>query len=286
MELLLEKINSSELKWLKPLYKHSKFIFEKTHLPSHDAEHHLRVWLYCRGLLIELHKAGIKTTHDTIDKAIVTCFFHDAGLTMDMGEQHGFLGRKICEDFFNQNPHLQVPDLVEVLDAIEKHDDKSKKEVTATTSYTMKTILKLISAADDLDALGYIGVFRYIEIYLKRGIPDKEIPKKVTINLRNRFSNFLNTYSGLHKYADRQKIRYKEVFDFFTELDSLFYQETEITDNQVAVFKVLKDCLVERKLGIIETIEETFTTNTKGYALWYFSKLRNELEVTSALILE
>ena len=286
MELLLEKINNTESKWLKPLYKHSKSLFEKTHLPSHDAEHHLRVWLHCRGLIIELHKAGIKTTHDTIDKAIVACFFHDAGLTIDMGERHGFLGRKICEDFFKSNPSLKISDLEEVLDVIEKHDDKSKKEVSAATPYTMKTILKLVSAADDLDALGYIGVFRYTEIYLKRGIPDKEIPKKVTINLRNRFSNFLNIYSGLHKYADKQKIRYKEIFDFFTELESLFYQETEITDNQLAVFNVLKDCLIERKLSIKETIEETLTTNTKGYALWYFSKLRHEFEVTSPLILE
>jgi len=286
MELLLEKINSSELKWLKPLYKYSKSLFEKTHLPSHDAEHHLRVWLHCRGLLIELHKAGIKTTSDTVDKAIVTCFFHDAGLTIDMGEQHGFLGRKICEEFFRNNPNLHVPDLEEVLDAIEKHDDKSKKEVSAMTPYTMKTILKLVSAADDLDALGYVGVFRYTEIYLKRGIPDKEIPKKVSINLRNRFSNFLNTYSGLHKYSEKQKIRYQETFDFFNELDALFSQEKEITDSQLTVFKVLKSCLIERKLSINETIEETLRTNTKGYALWYFSKLRNELEVTSTLLLE
>lgn len=286
MELLLEKINTSEQKWLKPLYKYSKSLFEKTHIPSHDAEHHLRVWLHCRGLIIELHKAGIKTTHDTVDKSIVACFFHDAGLTLDMGEQHGYLGRKICEEFFKNNPNLHVPDFEEVLDAIEKHDDKSKKEVTTATPYTMKTILRLVSAADDLDALGYIGVFRYIEIYMKRGIPDEEIPKKVSTNLRNRFSNFLNTYSGLHKYSDKQKIRYKETFDFFTSLDALMNQKEEITDSQLTVFKVLKENLVEKQLGINETIDETLNTNTKGYALWYFSKLRNELEVTSALLLD
>ncbi len=65
MELLLERISDSEQKWLKPLYNQSKAIFEKTHLPSHDAEHHLRVWLHCRGLLIELHKAGIEITYAT-----------------------------------------------------------------------------------------------------------------------------------------------------------------------------------------------------------------------------
>lgn len=286
MELLLEKINSSEQKWLKPLYKHSKSLFKNTHLPSHDAEHHLRVWLHCRGLLIELHKAGIKTTHDSIDKAIVACFFHDAGLTLDVGEQHGFLGRKICEDFFKDNPTFQVPDLPEVLDVIEKHDDKSKKEISAVTPYTMKTILRLVSAADDLDALGHIGVFRYIEIYLKRGISDTEIPKKVTTNLKNRFSNFLSTYSGLPKFAERQKIRYKETFDFFTELDGYFSQKTEIADSQLTVFKILKENLVEKSFGIDETIEETLRINTKGYPLWYFSKLRNELEVTSALLLD
>jgi len=286
MELFLEKINSTEQRWLKPLYKHSKSLFEKTHLPSHDAEHHLRVWLYCRGLLIELYKAGIKTTHDTVDKAIVACFFHDAGLTLDVGEQHGFLGRKICEDFLKNNPHLKVPDLGEVLDAIEKHDDKTKKEVFPATPYTMKTILRLVSAADDLDALGYIGVFRYIEIYLKRGIPEKEIPKKVTTNLRNRFSNFLNTYSDLNKFSERQKIRFQETFDFFTELDAHFSQNSSTTDSQFTVFNFLKESLVEKKLSINESIEETLSANTKGYTYWYFSKLRNELEVTSALLLD
>lgn len=286
MELLLEKISNSEQKWLKPLYKYSKSLFEKTHLPSHDAEHHLRVWLHCRGLLIELHKAGIKATHDTIDKAIVACFFHDAGLTQDMGEQHGLLGRKICEEFFIKNPYFHVPDMNEVLEAIEKHDDKSKREISAITPYTMKTVLRLVSAADDLDALGYIGVFRYIEIYLKRGIPDIEIPKKVNNNLRNRFSNFLNIYSGLPKYSEKQKIRYKETFNFFTELDSLFYEKSEMTDNPLTVFYILKESLIEKKMGINETIEETLRTNTKGYPLWYFSKLRNEIEVTSALLLD
>ena len=150
----------------------------------------------------------------------------------------------------------------------------------------MKTILKMVSAADDLDALGYIGVFRYIEIYLKRGIPDTEIPKKVNFNLRNRFSNFLNTYSGLHKYAEKQKSRYKETFDFFTELDALFAAGTNIPDSELTVFSILKEKLVEKQMGINETIEETLRTNSKGYPLWFFSKLRSELEVTSALILE
>ena len=286
MELLLEKISDSEQKWLKPLYKHSKRIFEKTHLPSHDAEHHLRVWLHCRGLLIELHKAGIKTTHDTIDSAIVACFFHDAGLTKDMGEQHGYLGRKICEDFFQDNPLFEVPNLNEVLEAIEKHDDKSRKDLSAVTPYTMKTILRMVSAADDLDALGYIGVFRYIEIYINRGISDHEIPQKVCNNLRNRFTNFLNIYSGLHRYADKQKIRYKETYDFFAELDYLFSSNSKQLDSPISVFNIIKENVVLQKMGVIETIEETLKTNTKGYPLHFFSKLRNELEVTSALILD
>jgi len=286
MEILLEKINSSEQKWLRPLYSHTKKIFEQTHLPSHDAEHHLRVWLYCRGLIIELHKAGIKTTLDSIDNSIVACFFHDAGLTKDKGELHGMLGRQICEDFFRDNTDFHVPDLHEVLDAIEKHDDKQTMEIASSSPYSMKTTRRLVSAADDLDALGYIGVFRYIEIYSQRGVPDDEIPKKVMNNLRMRFSNFLTTYSGLHRFAEKQKIRYKETFDFFSELDALFTAKKEIFDSQLTVFRLLKENIIQNNLGINETIEKVLQTNTKGYALWYFSKLRNELEVTSALLLD
>lgn len=286
MELLLERINSSEQKWLKPLYKFNRTLFEKTHLPSHDAEHHLRVWLHCRGLLIELHKAGIRPTSETIDKAIVACFFHDTGLTIDMGEKHGLLGRQICEDFFKNNKDLKVTDLEEVLEAIEKHDDKSKAIVSESSHYTMKSLLKLVSSADDLDALGYIGVFRYIEIYLKRGIPDNEIASKVSRNLKNRFSNFINTYSGLHRYAEKQKFRFKETFDFFTELDYQINHDTKQEDSPIAVFNILKDCLLNREMGINETIDETLRNCSQSYALGYFSKLRNELEVTSALLLD
>ncbi len=286
MEILLEKINSSEQKWLRPLYSHTKKLFEKTNLPSHDAEHHLRVWLYCRGLIIELHKAGIKTTLDSIDNCIVACFFHDAGLTKDKGELHGSLGRQICEDFFKNNPEYHVPDLHEVLDAIEKHDDKLSKEVPASSSYSMKTTRRLVSAADDLDALGYIGVMRYIEIYLKRGIDDLDIPKKVMNNLRTRFSNFLTTYSKLPRFTEKQKIRYKETFDFFSDLDALFSSKKEIADSQLTVYRLIKENMFQNSLGVNETIEKVLKTNTKGYALWYFSKLRNELEVTSALLLE
>jgi hypothetical protein len=31
-------------------------------------------------------------------------------------------------------------------------------------------MLTILSVADDLDAFGYIGIYRYIEIYLERGI--------------------------------------------------------------------------------------------------------------------
>lgn len=286
MELLLERINSSEQKWLKPLYKFNRTLFERTHLPSHDAEHHLRVWLHCRGLLIELHKAGIKPTHDTIDKALVACFFHDTGLTIDMGEKHGLLGRKICEDFFNDNKELKIKDFDEILEAIEKHDDKSKLIDSESSHYAMKSLNKLVSSADDLDALGYIGVFRYIEIYLKRGIPNNEIAKKISTNLRNRFSNFINTYSGLPKYSEKQKFRFKETFDFFTDLDYYLNYELKQEDSPLAVFNILKDCLIDKEMGINETIDNTLQTCSQSYALGYFSKLRNELEVTSALLLD
>ncbi len=285
MDVLLDRIHSSEQKWLKPLYSHLNELFSKTHLPSHDAQHHLRVWLYCRGLIIELHGAGVNTSLDTIDKAIIACFFHDSGLTIDVGERHGYLGRKICEEYFTAHPDLRPANLDEVFEAIEFHDDKSKREVAVVTPYTMKTIPRLVSAADDLDALGFIGVFRYIEIYLKRGVPDREIPKKVTTNLRNRFSNFLNVYSGLHRFAERQKQRYKETFDFFSELDALFAQSKAIPDSQMTVFEIIKNKVVRDRQGINQAIEETLQTNTKGYPLCFFSKLRNELEVTSALLL-
>lgn len=285
MEKLLEQIHQVEQKHLYELYKYMVKVFENTNLPSHDALHHLRVWLHCRGLIIELHKAGLDIPNDLIENAIVACFFHDSGLTIDIGEVHGKLGGQICRNYYNQYPNVTIKNIDEVVKAIEFHDDKSVKLGVVTKPEDMVCLNRLVSTADDLDAIGIIGIFRYIEIYLKRGIPDNEIPKKVIKNLKNRFNNFTNAYSSLHRFTDKQRVRHLETLNFFIELDSEMTEGLNNPDSQLAVFKILKEQLVEKKQGIDKTIAYAINSSSASYPLYFFSKLKSELNVTSAILI-
>ena len=51
-------------------------------------------------------------------------------------------------------------------------------------------LLNILSVADDLDAFGYTGIYRYSEIYLTRGISPKEIGNLIRENASRRYHNF------------------------------------------------------------------------------------------------
>lgn len=285
MEKLLEQIHRVEQRHLYELYRYMVKVFENTNLPSHDALHHLRVWLHCRGLIIELYKAGIEISDELIENAIIACFFHDSGLTIDIGETHGKLGGQICRNYYNQHPNVTIKNIDIIVRAIEFHDDKSVKSGIVTKPEDMSGLNRLVSTADDLDAIGIIGIFRYVEIYLKRGIPDNELPQKVIKNLKDRFNNFTNAYSSLHRFSEKQKVRYLETLNFFTELDSEMVRGHNASDSQFAIFKILKEQLIMQQQGIDKTIAYAINSTSASYPLHFFCKLKSELGVTSTILI-
>lgn len=285
MEELLSKIHSIEAKHLSNLYHHLESVFMNVSLPSHDLNHHIRVWLHCRGLLVELHKAGLEIPVQLIENAIIACFFHDTGLTITLDEQHGHQGAELCKQFISYIDDLPETEKKSILKAVELHDDKSVKQQPVTKPDDMLNLALLVSTADDLDALGYIGVFRYTEIYLKRGITIDQLPRKVMINLRNRFTSFTNAYSSLHRYSDRQRQRYRETMDFFTKLEGEISQGLSTHDSALAVVSLLDEKLVKQSNSIEQTIEYALNTLTASYPLTFFKRLQSELEVTSAILI-
>ncbi|HBI81912.1 MAG TPA: hypothetical protein DDY04_08240, partial [Bacteroidales bacterium] len=136
---------------------------------------------------------------------------------------------------------------------------------------------------DDLDALGLTGVFRYTEIYLKRGISMDQLPRKVMANLRNRFTSFTNAYSSLHQYSDKQRQRYVETMDFFTKLEDEISQKQAAQDSAITVVNLLNEMLVNQSNSIEQTIDYALNTLTASYPLNFFKKLKAELEVTTAI---
>jgi len=210
-------IHNIENKWLERLYSACQELFTKTHIPSHDHEHHKRVWIICKEILGELNKSKAIDTY-LLESCIIASFFHDTGLTKTLSENHGRESRLLCVKFFNEN-HIEKPENFDlILDAIEKHDDKEYKN-NHSDPYSL---LSILCTADDLDAFGRIGVVRYTEIYLLRGMSLNELPLAVIENLDKRFSNFKKHYSFIPVLYKKHEIQYLITRDFFEEMDKEF----------------------------------------------------------------
>jgi hypothetical protein len=77
----------------------------------------------CRFCRISESKNRFKDNY-FYEKLIIACFFHDTGLLENTGEMHGKLSRQICEKFLSMHSKKIQFDLLEVLEAIENHDNK------------------------------------------------------------------------------------------------------------------------------------------------------------------
>ncbi|MFP4025262.1 MAG: hypothetical protein ACLFVR_12125 [Thiohalospira sp.] len=210
-------IDIAEEKWLNKLYNFCKTIFFESKIPSHDHNHHYRVWEYCKEILFALYQNN-NINYDLVEGCIIASFFHDTGLSKTLDEFHGNESKKICKAFFNiQN--LETPkNFNDILRAIEKHDDKNYQP----EQQKPETLLSIICNADDLDAFGRIGAIRYTEIYLMRGLSLNELPTVVVKNLEKRFTNFKNTYKDYHELIKQHESRYFITKNFFEELQKEF----------------------------------------------------------------
>jgi len=203
-------ITTAEKTYLEPLREECRRLFEGTPLPSHDHLHHERVWKNASMLLQRLYDAGILHDLRMPVKAIIAAFFHDTGLTLNSGPDHGRESRSLCNSFI-QKTGISQGDIDEILDAVERHDDK----VYAAES-DPASLAAIISVADDMDAFGEEGIERYREIYSVRGVTDDAMPALVISNVRSRFRHLESTYRMFPDLVEEQKKRVETVTDYFT----------------------------------------------------------------------
>lgn len=183
--------------------------FGSLYLPSHNLEHHLRVWIYAIGIVNQLRAQGFQFSNDFLSGLQIACLTHDIGLSTDRGESHGKASRAIASEYPPLS-YLPEPVREEALFSIENHDRKDYVRISPPES-----MLTILSVADDLDALGYIGVYRYIEIYLERGTLPDSISPAVTQNLSARYIHLSKVYGFLPDFINRHAFRYELARDFF-----------------------------------------------------------------------
>jgi HD superfamily phosphodiesterase len=206
-----ESILFAEKKYLQTLEEFFTRIWGETRLFSHDIDHHRRVWRNARELLEVINSHGVTFAPEFPGKLMIACYMHDLGMSADSGIRHGIHSREMCRQFLQEN-FPGEPDCEDLLDAVEIHDNK---EYTADDS-SGNEILKLLSAADDLDAFGYIGIYRYIEIYLARGIRPEIIGSEIKKNALGRFRNFKRNFGDYPELISKYRKKYLILDNFFT----------------------------------------------------------------------
>ena len=211
---LAEAILSSEKSLKQSLEDFLKESFSNNLPLSHAINHHRRVWEYAKEILIAARKQFDNQEKDFIDKLLVACYLHDTGMATDPGTDHGKHSRAICERFF-QEMNLNPDNFQEVLQVIEKHDNKEYKAAPQKDQ-----LLILLSAADDLDAFGYIGIYRFSEIYLMRKANPSEIGYLIQENAAGRFENFRKNFNTHKEIVLKHKKRYEILMDFFRKYNN------------------------------------------------------------------
>jgi HD superfamily phosphodiesterase len=193
-------------KWENCILEYLSGLYSGQWLPSHDIGHHKRVWKNAVGFCKATNQNIWKDDEAFFEKLIICCYFHDVGLLVDNGEYHGKASREICGKFLAIYSEQITFDVEELLIAIENHDEKNY----CSDLKNRNPLFEVLTLADDLDAFGAIGVYRYIEIYLLRGGQPKSIADRILINAQQRFENIkliLAKYSvPLEPYNDKFQI--------------------------------------------------------------------------------
>lgn len=205
-------ITYAEGKYRKLLSEECIRLFSKTKMPSHDHLHHERVWQNAALLLEKLYGAGLVNDADLAWKTIIASFFHDTGLTINHGPDHGRESRRLCSSFLD-NTEVSASDRLEILEAVEMHDNK---EYTGNSDPA--SLAAILSVADDMDAFGVTGIERYREIYSIRGISEAEMPGLIVPNVKSRFRHLETTYGMFTDLVEEMRDKAETVINHYKKI--------------------------------------------------------------------
>ncbi|HEY9125028.1 MAG TPA: metalloprotease family protein [Bacteroidales bacterium] len=281
-----------ENQWKQELYGHCAAIFKTCHIPSHDQTHHARVWNYASSLAVSLYFRGYPVDKPFLTKLIICCFFHDTGLSVTLDASHGKASANICKEYFK---NIAINGFEEILRAIEFHENKDDKKL----SLKKNLLGSLLTIADDLDAFGYTGIYRYAEVYSLRGIDIAEISSSVLINAKARYQRIVKSLPADVLKTDVLYNNYRELGRFFdvSNSDNVTTLVNTIKSNIIANKQQLNSIVESQQAGLFKDllvkIEEELNKNLDSSNIVCFSKNEitasdgkiNSYSLASALIL-
>jgi hypothetical protein len=270
---LTASVESAEIQLKKQLEEFFIRNYNEDSLPSHGIDHHRRVWKNALELLLLLSEKNKVEDESLPQKLIIACYLHDIGMSVERGVMHGKHSRNLCKQFLSEN-NLEAPEYSEVLAAIENHDDKEYR--TAGIRYDLLTIL---SVADDLDAFGFAGVFRYAEIYLARGINPHDIGTKILENAAIRFGNFEKKFAFSPDLIQKQKQRYDILTTFYYNYNSVVFEYRFSAKDPKGYCGVIQifSAMADNKMQLKDIIEANRYRSDDIIISWFFDGLAKEI---------
>lgn len=256
-------------------------LFSLTFLPSHDQYHHMRVWKICKYLLLELETYDSVADEATVEALLLASCFHDAGMAYDTGERHGLLGSEIFARFIGEN---KLPEPIlhrEILEAIALHDSKDPALYRLMKPGNPPDLLGLLSMADDLDALGRVGIYRYLEIYLQRGIPLKLLGTTILANVRKRYNNICESTAAFPRLAALYLEDFRSVEAFFNRYNqqlTLGINPDKIRWGELGVVQHIRDFTHEERIRPEDFSQQGALSGSGKSVISFFKRLQNELE--------
>jgi len=263
------------------LHKHAEDLFSSTFLPSHDHTHHRRVWNICRNLLGEIAILNHQMDQSLVEGVLIAAYFHDLGMVRSTREDHGVLGREICEAYFKKNKTAPPARFDEVLVAIEKHDIKEEKIYSGIQPDVPPGILDILSISDDLEAMGIIGIYRYIEIYIKRDINLRNLGIRVLGNATARFKNISESCNNCPILIREYQQHYSVLVSFFDNYNQQLLMEPKAEDvfyGHMGVVNYIRTLSVEGHTGPENFLRKIGINNAGSIVTNYFTALNNELD--------
>ena len=207
-----------------------------------------------------------KTTQVDIFVLIASIALHDVKARYEL---HGRKGAKFAEYFLRSLKLFSTSQIEKVKKAIRVHEIRNEKGRVYREAIGLES--QILFDADNLDALGVKGIYRYITIYSLRGRSFDYIKDEVPKNVKSRFENLT-----FEESKEIGKCDYEIIRNFFEKLKSESYSDDKLTGASGVVNFIRKypevhpSELIDRYLSEVdETQDEDFR-----FAVKFFKELR------------
>ncbi len=266
-------IESAELRFKQILEEFFISVYNEKTSSAHGIDHHRRVWSYAKELITILSVQKSRLLPQLPSKLIIACYLHDIGMSVETGERHGKHSRELCLKFLSDN-RLGEKNFRDVIEAVENHDRKDYPGNNAVND-----LLSILSVADDLDAFGFTGIYRYLEIYLTRGIKQEVIGHRIKDNATVRFDHFIRNFGSVDALVQIHKLKFEILINFFNGYNKqvLVYKfNQKEPSGYCGVVEILLD-LIKNKKTLTDLFHESEIYSDDPEIQCFFDGLKSEL---------